>query len=349
MAYRRGDMAAADKLYRGALKLNPNYPGALHGFASIYRCLAKYKSAERLELAAYKLSMEDPKSIEHWAATLRGAEHMAALAKALAIYDPESREARGLRAHIASDSAIGDRRTRKLTSPYQHYEIKLDKISDGPKRLVGLGIRVQFNAGPTFHLMLDCGAGGLLLSPKAAKKAGLEALEAEGTKEHGIGDKTPDSTYGYLASEVRFGSVTFSNYPVGVFKSAKTANFDGLAGLDIFQQFLVTADFTDSMLTLEPYEAHEDADGPLDASEKLSDGFHKVFRFGHLLTTPTSINGNPPRLFLIDSGSNSNFVDVLAANESTKISSDSRTRVSGMQGGVKRVARGSSHVEFRWL
>ncbi len=44
--------------------------------------------------------------------SLKGAEHIAALEKILAIYDPESDEARGLRSHIARDRAIGDRKTK---------------------------------------------------------------------------------------------------------------------------------------------------------------------------------------------------------------------------------------------
>lgn len=341
MAYRRGDITAADKFYRAALKLNPNYPGALRGLAALFRCVAKFKTAERLELAAYKVSMEDPESIQSWAGTLHGAEHIAALGKALAIYDPETKEARNLRAHIAADKAIGDRKTRILTSAYERSEIKLDTITDGPNRRMGIGIRVQLNGGPTFKLMLDCGASGLLLSPKAAKKAGLEALEAEGREAHGMGDKTPDSEYGYLASEAAFGGVTFSNYPVGIFKSAKSANYDGLAGLDIFRNFLVTVDFTSARLTLEPFDKsnHADVEGPLDAGDNLADGFHKIFRFGHMLTTPTSINGEAPRLFIIDSGSNANLIDTQAAKDSTKVSSDDRTRVRGIQGEVKSVSR----------
>jgi hypothetical protein len=64
--------------------------------------------------------------------SLKGADHIAALEKVLAIYDPESDEARGLRAHIAIDRAIGDRKIRRLTSAYESASIKLLPLWDGP-------------------------------------------------------------------------------------------------------------------------------------------------------------------------------------------------------------------------
>jgi hypothetical protein len=65
--------------------------------------VSKFKAARELLLEAYRYSPDDPQLMSVRANSLKGAEHIAALEKILAVYDPESDEARGLRAHIASD------------------------------------------------------------------------------------------------------------------------------------------------------------------------------------------------------------------------------------------------------
>jgi len=256
----------------------------------------------------------------------------------LAIYDPETPEARSLRVHIATDKALGDRKARRLMSPYAEAQIKLETLLDALHRPFGVGIKVQFNGGPSFRLLLDSGSSGLALAPKAAEKAGLETLDLEGVEARGVGDRKPQSALVYLASEVRVGSVAFANYPVEVFKAAKTPDYDGIAGLDVFARFLVTVDFPGRLMTLAPYSP-EPGDDPQDAGNVPPQDFHRIFRFGHLLTTQTSINGQAPVLFLIDTGTTANLIDTAAARASTKVHSDTSTRVSGIQGAVEKVGR----------
>ena len=296
--YRRGDLAKSEEFFRAALKLNPRYADALVGLSSIYSAVSRFKSARELLLDAYRYSPDDPALMLVYANTLHGAEHLEALQRVLKIYDPDSREARGLRAHIASDQALAERKLRRLTSPYEPARVKLVRLMDGPNRMRGVGVRVRFNRQQTVTLLLDTGASGVSLSPKAAEKSGLELLSAQTTEMNGIGNDRSQDSFHYVAPEIQVGDIVFADYPISVFKSAKASDFDGLIGADVFQRFIVSIDFPGLELSLDPRPKTEVSPGedPEDANP-LAPGFQRALRFGNHLTVPTSVNQHPARLF----------------------------------------------------
>ena len=340
-AYRSGDLAKAEACFRKALKINPNYAPGLSGLASIYGSISKFKTARTLAIAAYQASPGDPHLIAGWANSLHGDEHIAALQRALAIYDPASREARSLRVHIAMDQAAGNRKLRRLVTPYRSYEIKLVPISPGLGRPYGVGLRAQLNRGHTVQLMLDTGSSGISVSPKAAEKAGLEILGGESTEARGIGSQKPLDAFAYLAAELAIGDLQFADFPVETFRSAKSADYDGLIGADVFQHFLVSVAFSDRRLKLTPYAGEQPADEPRDADASLPSGFFRFFRFGHMIAVHTSVNEGPLRLFVVDSGTSANLIDTDVAKESTKVRGDYYTSLKGIQGRAESVARAS--------
>ena len=65
----------------------------------------------------------------------------------------------------------------------------------------------------------------------------------------------------------------------------------------------------------------------------------KVFRFGHMLLIPTSVDHSAPMLFVIDTGAGTNALSQRAAKQVTKTSADTLTRVKGLNGEVKKVYR----------
>jgi predicted aspartyl protease len=62
-----------------------------------------------------------------------------------------------------------------------------------------------------------------------------------------------------------------------------------------------------------------------------------IFRFGHDLLVPTTIGKVPAKLFLLDTGSLTNFISPAAAREVTKVHGDSDTVVEGISGRVDKV------------
>jgi tetratricopeptide (TPR) repeat protein len=336
--YRQGHLAEAEASFLKAFGLNEKYADALAGLARVRRGVAKFKMAEDLDMMAYRAAPDDPELILSWANTLKGAQHVAALRRALAIFDPETREARSLRAHIASDVALGDRHARVLESPYREYELNLVNILSGPRQSRGVGLRVRFNDSYEATLLLDTGAGGLSLSRKAAKKAGFEALEEEGTEVHGVGDRNRPNSFRYLASEVRDGDLILRNYPVAIFDAAKDSDADGLIGGDVFARFLVQLDWPHMKLRLLPYPGVTTPSEDARDSDPPANGFQRIYSVGHLLI-PTLINDEPASLFLIDSGASMNLVNATAARNATKVRGDHSTVLRGVQGRVDSVSR----------
>jgi hypothetical protein len=278
--------------------------------------------------------------------TLNGEAHIAALEQALAIYDSESEEARNLRAHIQTDRALAGRKLNRLVSPYQPSRVKLYQILDGPKRIRGAGIHVQINQKKTARLLLDTGASGISLSPQIAEKAGLEMLHVDSTDAKGIGDEKPQESHRYIASEIRAGDVIFADVPVSIFSSARSPDFDGLIGADVFQRFLMTIDFPGLEIALDPRPGGlKQEDQPADAADTLPAGFHRAFRFGDHLALFTSANRRQPRLFLIDSGASSNLIDSGFARESTSVGGVGGVTIRGVQGKVNDAAI-ANHVSL---
>jgi tetratricopeptide (TPR) repeat protein len=349
--YRRGDLSDAQTHFRTALSIKSDYPGALSGLASIYSAISMPKSARDLRLRAYRQSPDDPQLMLAYANTLKGPEHIVALEAALRRMDPTIEQARNLRVHIANDRAVGDRKLRRLVSPYQSNRIKLSLILDGPQRRRGVAVRLILNQKETVKLLLDTGASGIAISPRLAEKAGLDAISGETSEAKGIGDAQASSAISYLASEVRVGDVVFADYPVAVFRNAQSADFDGLIGADVFARFLVKIDFPQMEMSLEPRAGAAEIDdeaGPIDAGAPAP-GFFRIFRFGDHLAIPTGIEGGRAgehsALFLLDSGSSANLIDTDTAKQATDVSADSRITVKGVQGKVDKTSR-ASHVSL---
>jgi tetratricopeptide (TPR) repeat protein len=63
----------------------------------------------------------------------------------------------------------------------------------------------------------------------------------------------------------------------------------------------------------------------------------KVFRFGHAILVPTSVNDSKPMLFGLDTGAFSNILSLRAGRLIGKVNSDSRMRVQGLSGAVNKV------------
>lgn len=339
--FRRGELVRAEKHFLAAQKLDPQSAAALSGLARIYSTVSLFRRAREMRAAAHRADPGDAGHALEWASTLAGSQHLDALEKVLPLLDPRTEAAQNLRAHIAADKAAGDRKLRRLVSPYVSSSIKLVRIMDGPNRKRGFGVQVRLNDRTNVKLLLDTGASGIAIAPKSAERAGLEVLNEEGTSARGIGDRTAESSLTYLAAELRAGSVVFADYPIHVFRAARSADFDGLIGADVFQRFLVGIDFFNAEMQLEPRpgETEKMAADPPDRRDKPDAGFFRIYRFGNHLVVPAMINDKRIALFLIDSGSTVNLIDAQIAREFTGVSKDSLSEIRGIQGKVEQVSR----------
>lgn len=232
----------------------------------------------------------------------------------------------------------------------------------------GRGLDVSINDKPA-RLLLDTGASGILISAKLASLAGLKTVAD--VRMSGIGDKPDSQAHMAVAESVQIGQMKFRNCPVYVVDRAGPSQ-DGIIGTDVFSQFLIELDFPTSMLQLRPLpprpgeiatkaalktsgedlapesEAKPSADSasasrpvsPRYFDRDIAPEMHSyvpIFRIGHMLLVPTTINENSRRLFLLDTGSFDNTISTAAAQEITKIHRAPLIDVRGMNGGVKKV------------
>ena len=241
----------------------------------------------------------------------------------------------------------------RMTSKVSATEINLKQLLIDSNHLRGYGLDVNIN-GVLAHLMLDTGAGGILIDRKIAEKANVAQIVH--TDIHGIGDRGPAGGYIGSAGSIQIGDLEFTDCRVEVMESRSVAGEDGLIGGDVFAHFLVDIDSPHGKFRLSelpPRPNEPAAQAALEAGGNPELNFHdryiapemkaysRVFRFGHMLLIPTALNDSPPKLFLIDTGSLMNTVSPEAAREVTKVSSDSDTQVKGLNGSVKDVFRGN--------
>ena len=65
----------------------------------------------------------------------------------------------------------------------------------------------------------------------------------------GMGDERAQTEFHYVAQQLA-SVVESGNYPVAVFRSARTNDVDGLIGADVFQRFIVSIDFPQAVLSV---------------------------------------------------------------------------------------------------
>jgi len=75
----------------------------------------------------------------------------------------------------------------------------------------------------------------------------------------------------------------------------------------------------------------------------------KVFRFGHVVLVPTSVNDSPAMLFGLDTGAFANTLSLRAGRQVSKVSSDDRLQVRGLSGQVNKVYFAKATLRFAHL
>jgi predicted aspartyl protease len=367
LRFRQGRLFDADKEFVAAANAGfPRDARAYLGLARYYRVISMFKrSAEMLEIAN-RIDPNDPEIRFHWLVTQPASVRLRELARLLSgdnNLDPDERTGLRHALALAEKRAQNPDKRCHLVSKTEAAEAPLEALMDGPNRFYGVGLQVKLNDRKV-KLMLDTGASGLLITRKFAEKAGLEILTQAETR--GIGDKgfVPIQTANVRSIDI--GDLRFENCVVDVIESSRVVDA-GLIGPDVLSNYLVSLDFPNHKLRLSPLPKRPEqaqAESSL-SSEGASTGgsdaaagndkppvfydryvapemkdFSGVPRFGSHLLLQTRLNdGAEPKLFLLDTGSTANLISVDAAREITKVRTDDRTRVVGISGSVKKVAR----------
>lgn len=251
--YRQGEPWTAARSADESFKLDPCNPRTQLLFADLFRLSSFYASARAHVLTAHQLDPEDPEIRGEWMMTLPMKQRIAEVESYLE--EPRGDDAEDIRhlkdylEHIRKLS-IEPRKPCRLVSQVTSTQMPLGYLMRDATHIDGFGLDVKLN-NHSARLEIDTGAGGLLVSSSVAKHAGLQAFSQN--EIGGIGDESNRKAYTAYADSIRIGDLEFQNCAVQVIDGRFIPqDTDGLIGMDVFSQFLVTLDYPMRKLSLGP-------------------------------------------------------------------------------------------------
>jgi tetratricopeptide (TPR) repeat protein len=385
--FRLAEMPDAERSYLAAKKLDRKEVHAYLGLARLYRSYSMYRIAYGELQIAHEIAPDDIEVQRAWLSMLPRKERLAALEAYLAGSHPDDEEeTKWMTETLEFLKATADKPIHRcrLVSKVEQTETKLETVyAEDRRRIRGIGLSAKLN-DRNVHLLLDTGAGGIMVGRKVAEKAGLTRISA--LHYGGIGDKGLQSGYTAVADHIRIGELEFQDCVVFASDKGSVADEDGLIGADVFGAYLIDIDLPGMRLNLSPLpkrpedtvaptslnsEGEEQANAEQKGADQKEDSVNeptpkdqkslppiskparrlpkdryiapemtnwtKVFRFGHSILVPTSVNDSKSMLFGLDTGAFSNLLSVRAGRQVSKVSSDDRVRIYGLNGAVEKV------------
>jgi len=376
LLFRQGEIPEAGKLFDEVIAtppdpLHPNTPlnaRAYLGASRVAAASAMYAREHILLTRAHTLDGSDPDIRKIWIDSLSPDDRIQPLEEYLTHPNTDDEATRSrLRARL---DFLKGARSAQVSRCHPVSQVAATKtvllsISLGNGSWQGSGLSVDINGKPS-RLLLDTGASGVLISSQLANLAGLKP--GSEVPMGGIGDKPDTTAHIAYADSVKIGEMEFHNCPLYIVDRMPTA-VDGIIGTDVFANFLIELDFPTSTLQLrqlpprpgetpsraalssggdagtEPETNPSDSKAPTSPASRYQDrdiapemhSYVQLFRLGHNLLIPTTIDGRTQKLFLLDTGSFDNTISTAAAQEVTKIHRAPRIEVKGMNGSVKKV------------
>ncbi len=344
-----------------------------YGIAEVDGLAGLYASSKRMIEQAYKLHPTDDDINTAWMRTLPRKERLAKWVDYAEHSDQINDESRAkLKTSLEKESLYHASDCQMAATSPRETKVPMAQMLDGPTHFVGWGLDVKFN-GKQRRLQIDTGAGGITISRAAAMFLGIHREDA--TLTWGVGDKgTVKTSIAHVAS-IRIGGIEFTNCPVEILEKWSLLDTDGLIGGDVFDASQLTLDFPKHELRIAPLperpgdkkavaaatvaddDAVVEAHDPYIAPEMAK--WERVYRSGHDLLMPTGIvetkrvmdeSAWKDKLFLLDTGSESNLISPTAAKEVAKVSRDETVEISGLSGAVDKVyAAGKFTLSFAGL
>jgi predicted aspartyl protease len=305
--------------------------------------------------SAHRLSPDDPQITAAWLANQPMAIRIAASKKRLESADLPDSEKDLLSSDVERLETVrgaeAERGRCKVVSTATSMKLPFSYIMEDALRIRALALDVRINDKATARLQIDTGATGIIIRRGLASKAGLVPLIQNTV--YGIGDEGSQTSYSALADDLKIGQFEFKNCVVEVSDKRSVANEDGLIGGDVFKDYLVTIDFPERLIKVDPLpqrpgekqeatlSSEGDADdepSPLDAyvAPSMKD-WTRVLRFGHHLMVPVSLGDSRAHWFVLDTGAFTTTLSPATARAITKVSRDRYAQVVGLNGKVKEV------------
>jgi Flp pilus assembly protein TadD/predicted aspartyl protease len=357
---RQGNPRDATLQFQKAARADLCNARAYYGMAEVNGLAGFHATAKRAIEQAYALHPTDDDIHTAWIDTLQRTERLKLMTDYAVHSDQISDENRAkLKTNLekqafyhASDCRMAPASPREATVP-------MESVMGGPTRFTGWGLDVKFN-GKGRKLKIDTGASGITISRSAAMFLGIQREDT--TQVWGFGDQgTVKSSVAHVAS-IKIGAVEFTNCRVEILEKWSVLESDGVIGGDVFAGSLLTLDFPKHELRIAPLperpgeikpQASPDPKGDDEVVEAhdpyVAPGMEKwqwIYRSGHELLMPTGIvetkrmkdeSAWKEKLFILDTGSETNLISPAAAKEVTKVSLDEAMGIRGISGEIDKV------------
>lgn len=299
--YRRGLIPQAEDEYRTALKLDDKCARAWLGQGKVDAVYTRHNKAKTAIAKAHELDPQDSDAFYEWAIRLPYPENVAALERHLAEFHNDPEEERHELEHKDFVKALAGRKTWIPARDVDRTEIKMEALTVGAHMVLrGYGLRVRLNDRAMVTLLVDTGSSGITITRKLAEKIGARKLSEQAIE--GVGKSGPAVGYKAWVDKVVIGDLEFHDCFIHA-TPREIAEVDGIIGMDVFSQYLITLDLPARKLRLEPMTARSNDGEPAQAN-----AFTQAFTVGHFLLLSTEVGKKATGLFVIDSGSNANTI-----------------------------------------
>ena len=371
--YREGSVNNAEREWLNVVNSNAPQARAYLGLAELDAALSLHKRARTMIERAYAIDPNDSDVRKAWMSTLSRSQRIKFLEAYLTQNNADDQETQtSLRETLNYLKARlqGPKGSCQLVGKVTSTETNMVSLPSDPDHRSSIGLEVAINDRKS-KLVLDTGAGGILINRRLAGKAGLTRISDISIR--GFGNKGARGGYVVIAPSIKVGGLEFQNCAIRVLDRPTVADGDGLIGADLFQDFLVDLDFAHQKLRLKELprrpdqlsqdlvlNAEDDDDDETDAgaSEKSKSDTQKpaghgpfdryvapemkeyssVLRYGHALLIPTLVEQEKQvRFFLVDSGAFTTQLSLNTAKAVTNVHNEEQLRVEGLNGKVKKV------------
>jgi hypothetical protein len=331
---RRGEPWLAQQTLDAATGSNPCYARAHLIRSRLFRIDSMYAS-ERAEIQkAYQIDPSDPDILNAWNRVASPAHEVEGIEQSLATekdLDADIRQKAEATMRSLLPLLSENSQTCKVLPADPAATIPLlASMLDG-KHIDGYRIDVELPKTKA-KLGLDTAASGLYISRALADENGLQHR-----------DDAPAGTV--QADTVRIGPLEFHDCMVGVSDAPFTGKSDGYIGADVFAQWLVTLDFRNARMTLDPLPAHAGAlPGDRTLPPALAD-YVPVYHRRHYLMLSATVN-RTQQLFVLDTGMRFSAMTLDAAHAVSDIKMNFTNPMPSASGPPIQVYR--DHFDFQF-
>jgi tetratricopeptide (TPR) repeat protein len=336
---RKGQPWLAAQTLDSAAASDPCYARVHLVRSRIFRIDSMYAS-ERVELeAAYKMDPTDADIHRSWLHTVNPANDIVRIEESLATMpnlEPEIREKASASATAMMSLLSENSQTCQSAPIAAPVTLPLLASHETVKQIDSYKIGVDFPKGKA-KLTVDTAASGLYISRSLAESLGLQ--HAEGA---------PAGTV--QADSIHIGALEFRNCMVGVSDTPFAQGVDGFIGTDVFAPYLVSLNFPQEKLELEPLPHRPDEQkNPLPGDRYSGPGlksYTPVYHKSQYLLVPVMIDKKDRRLFVLDTGIRLSTMTPEVAHSVSGTRMNFTNSVATVSGSKLQIYRDSFDLQF---